>query len=74
MASLCILYLQFKAFLQSRESVARTLTTKYPVAQEFIATQDTFGESGTPDQLMEKYGLDNKAIEKAVLRVLKRKA
>jgi len=56
------------------ESVARTLTTKYPVAQEFIATQDTFGESGTPDQLMEKYGLDNKAIEKAVLRVLKRKA
>lgn len=56
------------------ESVARTLTTKYPVPQEFIATQDTFGESGTPDQLMEKYGLDNKAIEKAVLGVLKRKA
>jgi transketolase len=56
------------------ESVARTLTTKCPVPQEFIATQDTFGESGTPDQLMEKYGLDNKAIEKAVLGVLKRKA
>lgn len=56
------------------ESVARTLTTNYPVPQEFIATQDTFGESGTPDQLMEKYGLDNKAIEKAVLGVLKRKA
>jgi transketolase len=56
------------------ESVARTLTSNYPVPQEFIATQDTFGESGTPDQLMEKYGLDNKAIEKAVLGVLKRKA
>lgn len=56
------------------ESVARTLTTSYPVPQEFIATQDTFGESGTPDQLLEKYGLDNKAIEKAVLGVLKRKA
>jgi len=56
------------------ESVARTLTSSYPVPQEFIATQDTFGESGTPDQLMEKYGLDNKAIEKAVLGVLKRKA
>lgn len=55
------------------ESVARTLTTNYPVPQEFIATKDTFGESGTPDQLMEKYGLDNKAIEKAVLGVLKRK-
>lgn len=56
------------------ESVARTLTTNYPVPQEFIATQDTFGESGTPGQLMEKYGLDNKAIEKAVVGVLKRKA
>ena len=56
------------------ESVARTLTSSYPVPQEFIATQDTFGESGTPDQLMEKYGLDNKAIERAVLGVLKRKA
>lgn len=56
------------------ESVARTLTSNYPVPQEFIATQDTFGESGTPDQLMEKYGLNNKAIEKAVLEVLKRKA
>jgi transketolase len=56
------------------ESVARTLTTRHPVPQEFIATNDTFGESGTPDQLMEKYGLNNKAIEKGVLRVLKRKA
>ena len=56
------------------ESVARTLTSRYPVPQEFVATNDTFGESGTPDQLMEKYGLNNKAIEKAVLGVLKRKA
>jgi transketolase len=56
------------------ESVARTLTTHYLVPQGIIATQDTFGESGTPEQLMEKYGLNNKAIEKAVLEVLKRKA
>ncbi len=55
------------------ESVARTLTMHHPVPQEFVATHDTFGESGTPEQLMEKYGLNNKAIEKAVLRVLKRK-
>ncbi|WP_108425729.1 transketolase family protein [Flagellimonas amoyensis] len=54
------------------ESVARTLTMHHPVPQEFVATYDTFGESGTPEQLMEKYGLNNKAIEKAVLRVLKR--
>ncbi len=55
------------------ESVARTLTQHYPAPQEFVATRDTFGESGTADQLMEKYGLDNKAIEKAVYQVLKRK-
>lgn len=55
------------------ESVARTLAIHHPTPQEFVATQDTFGESGTPEQLMEKYGLNNKAIEEAVLRVLKRK-
>ncbi|MRH99016.1 transketolase family protein [Kriegella sp. EG-1] len=55
------------------ESIARVLATEHPTPQEFIATQDTFGESGTPAQLMEKYGLNNKAIEKAVLKVMKRK-
>ncbi|SNZ02025.1 transketolase family protein [Flagellimonas pacifica] len=55
------------------ESVSRVLTSNYPVPQEFVATQDTFGESGTPDQLMDKYGLNNKAIEASVLKVLKRK-
>jgi transketolase len=55
------------------ESVARVLATHHPTPQEFVATQDTFGESGTPEQLMEKYGLNNKAIETAVLKVLKRK-
>lgn len=55
------------------ESVARTLAVNHPTPQEFVATQDTFGESGTPEQLMEKYGLNNKAIEAAVLKVLKRK-
>lgn len=56
------------------ESVARTLTENHPSPQAFVATQDTFGESGTPEQLMDKYGLNNKAIEAAVLDVLKRKA
>lgn len=55
------------------ESIARTLTTQYPAPQEFVATQDTFGESGVPEELMDKYGLNNKAIEAAVLKVLKRK-
>lgn len=56
------------------ESIARTLAIHHPVPQAFVATQDTFGESGTPEQLMDKYGLNNKAIEKAVLGVLKKKA
>lgn len=55
------------------ESVARTLASHTPSPQEFIATQDTFGESGTPEQLMDKYGLNAKAIEAAVLKVIKRK-
>ncbi|QLG44155.1 transketolase family protein [Costertonia aggregata] len=55
------------------ESISGLLATQHPTPQEFVATRDTFGESGTPDQLMEKYGLNNKAIEQAVLKVLKRK-
>jgi len=55
------------------ESVSRTLAEHRPTPQEFVATQDTFGESGTPEQLMDKYGLNNKAIEAAVLKVMKRK-
>jgi transketolase len=55
------------------ESVARVLATHWPSPQEFVATQDTFGESGTPEQLMEKYGLNTNSIEKAVLKVIERK-
>ncbi|NDV45086.1 transketolase family protein [Flagellimonas sediminis] len=55
------------------ESISGVLAMHHPAPQEFVATKDTFGESGTPEQLMEKYGLNNKAIEEAVLRVLKRK-
>lgn len=55
------------------ESVAGMLATEHPTPQEFVATKDTFGESGTPAQLMEKYGLNNKAIVKAVSKVLTRK-
>ncbi|SDB44559.1 transketolase [Flavobacteriaceae bacterium MAR_2010_188] len=55
------------------ESVARTLTLNFPAAQEFVATKDTFGESGTPEQLMDKYGLNAEAIVKATKKVLARK-
>lgn len=56
------------------ESIARTLAMHKPAPQEFIATKDTFGESGTPDQLMEKYQLNAPAIVEAAQKVIKRKA
>jgi transketolase len=55
------------------ESVARTLALNIPTPQEFVATNDTFGESGTPEQLMKKYGLDAASVVKAVKKVLARK-
>ncbi|MGC6421720.1 MAG: transketolase family protein [Flavobacteriaceae bacterium] len=55
------------------ESVARTLSTHLPSPQEFVATQDTFGESGTPAQLMAKYGIDQHTIVKQAKKVIQRK-
>jgi transketolase len=55
------------------ESVARVLALHHPTPQEFVATQDTFGESGTPDQLLAKYGLNAEAIVKASKKVVERK-
>lgn len=55
------------------ESLAGLLARHYPVAQEFVAVNDRFGESGTPAQLMKKYGLDAGAILEKVKKVLKRK-
>ena len=55
------------------ESVARVLVQNNPVPQEFVAVNDTFGESGTPTDLMKKYGLDKENIIKSVEKVLKRK-
>lgn len=55
------------------ESVARVLAAHHPAPQEFVAVMDSFGESGTPEELMEKYGLNNKAIIRAVDKVIKRK-
>lgn len=56
------------------ESVAHVLSTNVPTPMEFVGVQDTFGESGTPDQLMEKYGLKDHHIVDAVKKVMKRKA
>ena len=55
------------------ESVSRVLAQELPTPQEFVATNDTFGESGTPAQLMDKYGLNANAIENAAKKVISRK-
>ena len=55
------------------ESVSRVLAENAPTPQEFVATQDTFGESGTPAQLMDKYGLNAEAIQNAAKKVIQRK-
>ena len=55
------------------ESVSRLLVQNKLVPQEFVAVNDSFGESGTPAQLMEKYKLNDKAIVEAVQKVISRK-
>ena len=55
------------------ESISRVLAKNKPTPQEFVATNDTFGESGTPAQLMDKYGLSSKAIIQASKKVISRK-
>lgn len=54
-------------------AVAEVLAKNYPAPMEFIGMQDTFGESGTPNELIEKYGMGVKSIKEAVKKVLKRK-
>ncbi|HRF82541.1 MAG TPA: transketolase family protein [Flavobacteriales bacterium] len=55
------------------DAIAQVLTTHAPTPQEFVAVNDSFGESGTPDQLLKKYGLDTPDIIAAAQRVIKRK-
>ena len=55
------------------ESISRVLAKNLPAPQEYVATQDTFGESGTPAQLMKKYGLNAASIVEKAKRVIARK-
>lgn len=55
------------------DAVAHVLSQNYPSVQEFVAVNDSFGESGTPDQLMEKYGLTTDAIVSASRKAIERK-
>ena len=53
--------------------VAKSVAASQPVPMEFVGIQNTYAESATPDQLMEKYGLTAPFIVAAVKRVLQRK-
>ncbi|MFT6941696.1 MAG: transketolase, partial [Cyclobacteriaceae bacterium] len=55
------------------ESVARVLSLNNPSPQEFVAVKDQFGESGTPEELLDKYGLGVKDIVSATEKVIQRK-
>lgn len=54
-------------------AVAEVLAQNYPVPIEFIGIKDTFGQSGTPDELIEHYGIGKNSIKEMVRKVLKRK-
>lgn len=54
-------------------AVAEVLAENAPVPLERVGIQDTFGESGKPQELLEKYGLTATNIQEAVYRVLNRK-
>jgi transketolase len=53
-------------------AVAEALARHHPTVQEFVAVQDTFGESGKGTELMRKYGLDRTAIAAAARRAVAR--
>lgn len=55
------------------DAIAQAASKNFPIPIEFIGTQDTFGESGTPTQLLTKYGLDAPNIVEAAEKVMKRK-
>ncbi len=55
------------------DSIAQTAAKNHPIPIEYIGTNDTFGESGKPEDLLVKYGLDTDYIVAAADKVLARK-
>jgi len=54
-------------------AVAEVLAQHYPVPMEMVGMQNTFGESGSPEELIKKYGMDKDSIKLAIKKVLARK-
>ena len=55
------------------ESIARCLAVNKPTPQEFVAVNDSFGESATPEELMKKYKINDEAVVAAAKKVIARK-
>ena len=55
------------------DSVAQVLAKNFPVPQEYVAVDDSFGESGTPMELMTKYHIDTQDVVDAALKAIGRK-
>jgi len=55
------------------DTIAQALATQFPAPQEYVAVNDSFGESGTANELLKKYGLDVPDIVAATNKVMKRK-
>lgn len=55
------------------DSIAQLLVRNFPCPQEYVAVDDRFGESGTPDQLLKEFHLTENDIVDAVLKVMARK-
>lgn len=54
-------------------AVCEVLAKNYPVPVEMVGMQDSFGESGEPEQLIKKFGMDVEGIKAAILKVIQRK-
>ncbi len=54
-------------------AIAEVLSRNYPVPQEYVGVRDRFGESGSPDELIENFGMGVSHIKEAVMKVISRK-
>ena len=54
-------------------AVAEVLAENYPTVMEFVGVHDKFGQSGTPEELIEHYGMGKDSIKDAIKKVLKKK-
>lgn len=64
---------EHQVFAGCGSAVAEVLARRHPVPIEFVGMQDRFGESGKPDELLKKFGMDEAAVVAAAKKVISRK-